>query len=114
MAERQLLVAPSYIESWERLDARLKLETNEAIARLCDDPRHPGLNTKQLQGVDAYSARVTRQYRLIFARLDDDRPVLLWVDTSDEAYDWAQRRSADIATLVKQATGMRRAGADGG
>ena len=110
MAERQLLVAPSYIESWERLDARLKLETNEAIARLCDDPRHPGLKTKKWRGIDAYSARVTRKYRLIFARLDDGRPVLLWVDNHDEARYWVEQHRADIDSLVKRATVMQLAG----
>jgi len=104
-----LLVGPHYPNGWGRLNERLQAQAQETVATLCANPRSPGLNTEALfaaGGVGVYSARVTRQYRLIFARLDDDRPVLLWIDNHDEAYGWARQRRSAIATLVKRAEGM--------
>ena len=113
MQSPQLFAAPTYMDAFSRLGDRLAVETQEAVVRLCDDPRHPGLNTEALfagRTPGMYSARVNIQYRLIFARRDDDVPVLLWVDNHDEAYQWADRRRADVAALMKRANGMRLAG----
>lgn len=112
MTAQQLLLGPHYMDAWMRLDERLALQAQQTVETLCADPRSTSLNTESLfaaGGVGVYSARVNLQYRLIFARLDDDRPVLLWVDNHDEAYDWAHRRRSAVASLVKRATGMRRA-----
>lgn len=82
-----------------RLSGRHENQTLEAIRRLSGRDRRGGLNDELLHryasGLEVRSARITRAYRLIFARTDE-RIVVLWVDNHDEAYAWIDRHRGDI------------------
>ena len=82
-----------------RLSGRHENQTLDAIRRLSERDRRGGLNDELLHryasGLEVRSARITRAYRLIFARTDE-RIVVLWVDNHDEAYAWMDRHRGDI------------------
>lgn len=111
MAEMSLFLGHDFDRALTPLDDRLKKETTEAIQRLCADHFSPGLHDELLHrfnsGLEVRSARVTLDYRLIFAR-DETRIVALWVDNHDEAYDWVDRHLAGIPKRFAR-TNLRRA-----
>jgi mRNA-degrading endonuclease YafQ of YafQ-DinJ toxin-antitoxin module len=56
------------------------------IALLADDPRHPSLQTKQIQGAPGiYEARIDLDYCLTYERDEDDTLTLRVVDRHDKA-----------------------------
>ena len=110
MAGLSLFLGHDFDRALRPLDDRLSEETTEAIQRLCADRFSPGLHDELLHRVggdlEVRSARVTLDYRLIFAR-DETRIVALWVDNHDEAYAWADRHRSEIPLRFAR-TNLRR------
>jgi superfamily I DNA/RNA helicase len=62
-------------------------------------PEAPGLNYEPVQSArdkKFYSVRIDQAYRAIIARPDPDVYVLMWVDSHDDAYRWAERTQLKV------------------
>ena len=59
---------------------------DKAIRLLADNPQHPSLRSKKIQGVRGiYEARIDRNYRMTYERLGDDVVRLRVVGKHDDA-----------------------------
>jgi mRNA interferase RelE/StbE len=73
-------------KSFTRLPADVQVRVKKQIALLAENPRHPSLQTKPIQGATGlYEARVDRDYRMTYEREADDRLLLRVVGKHDEA-----------------------------
>jgi mRNA interferase RelE/StbE len=74
-----------FLKTFARLPATVQEKIKKQIALLAENPRHPSLQTKPIQGVPGiYEARVDRDYRLTYERDADDTLVLRVVGKHDE------------------------------
>ena len=65
------------------LPRQLRQQVDKALGLLLENPRHPSLQVKKMQGYDnRWEGRVTLHYRFTFS-IDDDAYVLLRVGTHD-------------------------------
>ena len=65
------------MKSFAGLPAVVQEKIKKQIALLAENPRHPSLQTRPIQGVPGiYEARVDSDYRLTYEREADDRLVL--------------------------------------
>lgn len=75
-----------FLKSFARLPASIQEKVKKQIALLANDPRHPSLQTKPIQGaVGIYEARVDIDYRLTYDRDEEDTLVLRVVARHDRA-----------------------------
>lgn len=75
-----------FLKLFARLQAGIQEKVKKQIALLAENPRHPSLQTKPLQGAPGiYEARVDLDYRLTCERESDDTLVLRVVGKHDEA-----------------------------
>ena len=71
---------------YAQLPGDIRKKVQKAIYLLSDDPRHPSLRTKPIQGApEIFEACVDRRYRMTFERLPGDKIRLRVVDTQDDA-----------------------------
>ena len=75
-----------FLKSFARLPAAVQEKVKKQIALLADNPRHPSLHTKPIQGATGiYEARVDIDYRLTYEREAEDTLVLRVVAKHEEA-----------------------------
>ena len=75
-----------FLKSFARLPVPIREKIQKQIARLAENPRHPSLQTKPIQGADGiFEARVDIDYRMTFEREAGDVLVLRVVGKHDEA-----------------------------
>ena len=75
-----------FLKSFARLPVPVQEKIKKKIALLAEDPRHPSLQTKPIQGATGlYEARIDRDYRMTYERDTDDTLVLRVVGKHDEA-----------------------------
>ena len=75
-----------FLKSFNRLPAIIQEMMKKQLALLAEDPRHPSLQTKPIQGAPGiYEARVDIDYRLTYERDKDDTLVLRVVSSHDKA-----------------------------
>lgn len=75
-----------FLKSFARLPAAVQEKIKKQIALLAENPRHPSLQTKPIQGAPGiYEARVDVDYRMTYERETDDTLVLRVVGKHDEA-----------------------------
>jgi addiction module RelE/StbE family toxin len=73
-------------KSFARLPRAVQEKVKKQIALLAENPRHPSLQTKPIQGVlGVYEARVDIDYRLTYEREADDTLVLRVVGKHEQA-----------------------------
>ncbi|MEW6273408.1 MAG: UvrD-helicase domain-containing protein, partial [Thermodesulfobacteriota bacterium] len=89
----QVLVANSFLDSSQGLGASDRARALDLIAKLHDDPRHPGLHLEKVQsgGPGIHSARITGGVRAIL-HIDGERLTLLYAGEHERAYEWARGR----------------------
>lgn len=74
-----------FLKSFARLPAAVQGKIRKQITLLSEDPRHPSLQTKPVQGaVGIYEARVDIDYRMTYERDEEDTLVLRVVGRHDE------------------------------
>ena len=74
-----------FLKSFARLPKAVQEKIKKAIAQRADNPRHPSLQTKLIQGAPGiYEARVDIDYRFTYERQADDTLVLRMVGKHDE------------------------------
>lgn len=67
------------------LPAQIKTKVQKTIRLLANDPRHPSLQTKPIQGATGiYEARADQAYRITYERLPGDILRLRVVGNHDE------------------------------
>jgi addiction module RelE/StbE family toxin len=75
-----------FLKSFKHLPVEMREKVKKQIALLADDPRHPSLQTKPIQGaLGIYEARVDSDYRLTYERDEGDTLVLRVVAKHDKA-----------------------------
>ncbi|MBT3391572.1 MAG: hypothetical protein HN413_14325 [Chloroflexi bacterium] len=74
-----------FLKSYAILPEQIRKKVNKAIRLLANDPRHPSLQTKPIQGAKGiYEARADRAYRMTYERLPGDVLRLRVVGEHDE------------------------------
>ena len=75
-----------FLKSFARLPPAVLEKIKKQITLLAENPRHPSLQTRPIQGVPGiYEARVDIDYRMTYERDKDDTLVLRVVGKHDEA-----------------------------
>ncbi len=75
-----------FLKSFARLPASVQEKIKKQIAILSENPRHPSLQTKPIQGAPGiYEARVDNDYRMTYQRDAGDTLVLRVVGKHDQA-----------------------------
>ncbi len=78
--------SPRFVKAYVKLSAALREKVDKAILLLQENPRHPSLQTKPIQGFKGvYEARVDINCRLTYERLPDDLLLIRVVATHDDA-----------------------------
>jgi len=73
-----------FLKSFAQLPAPVQEKIEKQIALLAENPRHPSLQTRLIQGAPGiYEARVDIDYRLTYEREADDTFVLRVVGKHD-------------------------------
>jgi mRNA interferase RelE/StbE len=68
-----------------RLPPEIQKKVLKALRLLAENPRHPSLQTKPIQGARGlYEARIDQSYRLTYMRLPDDALLIRAVGKHDE------------------------------
>jgi Txe/YoeB family toxin of Txe-Axe toxin-antitoxin module len=66
------LVRPSFWRAYAALDSRVRSEARRAYQLFVQNPHHPSLRFKKLQGYEnAWSVRINEQYRAVGERKAD-------------------------------------------
>lgn len=77
--------SPRFKKAYKKLPPQLQVKVLKALALLGENPRHPSLRTKPVQGVrGVYEARVDRSYRMTYQRMPDDVLLLRAVGKHEE------------------------------
>ena len=72
--------------AYAELPDSIKKKVQKAIRLLANDPRHPSLQTKPIQGAKGiYEARADRAYRMTYERMPGDVLRMRVVGKHDEA-----------------------------
>jgi addiction module RelE/StbE family toxin len=75
-----------FLKSFARLPRPVKDKIKKQIALLAENPRHPSLQTRPIQGATGiYEARIDIDYRMTYEREADDTLVLRVVGKHDAA-----------------------------
>ena len=82
----QLQTSVRFKKTYRRLPTEIQAKVKKALRLLAEDPRHPSLQTKPIQGAPGlYEARVDLYYRLTYERLAADTLLLRTVSGHDDA-----------------------------
>ena len=72
-----------FAADYDALPQQLRQRVDKALGLLLENPRHPSLQVKKMEGYDnRWEGRVTLHYRFTFS-IDGDTCVLLRVGTHD-------------------------------
>ncbi len=82
----KIKLSKRFINAYASLPAEIRAKIDKAIRFLAENPRHPSLQTKPIQGAPGfYEARVDINYRMTYIRIADDTVELSNVDKHDDA-----------------------------
>ena len=72
-------------EAFKKLDFKLRKKVEKALRLFCQNPYHPSLHTKKMQGVDnIWEVRVDIHYRFTFDLIEGGIYRLRNLDNHDE------------------------------
>lgn len=76
----------SFFRWYNQLPPKIKKKTRKALDFLAENPRHPSLKSKPIEGAKGiYEARVDQKYRLTYERLPGNVLRIRVVGKHDEA-----------------------------
>lgn len=79
-----ILWTARFEKAFKALDARVQRKVLRALLLLEENPRHPSLRVKPVQGTkEIWEARVDRQYRMTL-QFEQDTRIMRNVDSHDE------------------------------
>ena len=82
----RIKLSQRFMESYIHLPVDIRKKVDKAILLLQENPRHPSLQSKPIQGAEGiYEARIDLNYRLTYEREPDDTIRLRVVGRHDEA-----------------------------
>lgn len=82
----KIIFTDRFLELYKKLPQSIQKKLKRTIQLLSENPRHPSLQTKPIQGIQGvYEARVDIKYRLTYERLADDTLLLRVVARHDNA-----------------------------
>ncbi len=82
----EIELTESFHRWYARLPDKIKVKTQKALRLLAENPRHPSLRSKPIEGAKGlFEARVDQKYRLTFERLPADVVRIRVVGKHDEA-----------------------------
>ena len=77
--------SPRFKKAYKKLSPELQEKTRKALALLGENPRHPSLRTKPVQGIrGVYEARVDIACRMTYERLVNDILLMRVVGAHDK------------------------------
>jgi hypothetical protein len=77
--------APHFWKAYRSLSAENKAAARAAYQKFLQNPAHPSLRLERLRSDPRFwSVRVTRDFRAVAQRLDDDVWVWLWIGSHKE------------------------------
>ena len=78
--------SPRFKKTFKKLPPEIQAKVVKALKLLEENPRHPSLQTKPIQGIRGiYEARIDHSYRMTYQRLPDDVLLLRVVGKHGEA-----------------------------
>ena len=78
-------VSPRFKKAFKKLPPELQVKVIKALKLLEENPHHPSLQTKSVQGARGiFEARVDHSYRMTYQRLPDDVLLIRVVGKHDE------------------------------
>ena len=78
------LARPSFWRAYAALDPRVQMAARRAYQLFAQDPEHPSLRFKKLQGYEnVWSVRINEQFRAIGARVGDTME-WAWIGSHNE------------------------------
>ena len=82
----EIELTDTFRKGYANLPPEIKKKTKKALRLLAENPRHPSLRSKSIEGAKGiYEARVDRKYRFTYERLHGDVLRLRVVGKHDEA-----------------------------
>lgn len=105
MPQIKVALSADFLLAFSKIPRRQQGKVREFIEKFQQNPTAPGINYEKInQARDPHlrSVRIDQDYRGIISKPDKgDVYILLWVDSHEEAYQWATRRRC----VVNPATG---------
>jgi mRNA-degrading endonuclease YafQ of YafQ-DinJ toxin-antitoxin module len=81
----KIKASPRFKKSFTKLSPEVQAKVLKALSLLAENPRHPSLRAKPLQGImGVFEARVDVSYRMTYERLPGDLLFLRSVGKHDE------------------------------
>ena len=81
----KIKTSPRFKKAFKNLTPDMQAKVIKTLQFLAENPRHPSLQTKPIQGLQGiYEARVDQSYRLTYQRLPNDILLLRIVGKHDE------------------------------
>ena len=78
VSKKKLVIPPRTEKSLRRLPVEIQRKFFEQADRLFENPFHPSLRHKRVQGVlHCWEFSITMNYRAVYRRRDDDYEVIL-------------------------------------
>ena len=82
----EIELTESFFKWYNQLPPEIKKKTQKALGFLAENPRHPSLKSKPIEGAKGiYEARVDQKYRLTYERLPGNVLRIRVVGKHDEA-----------------------------
>jgi hypothetical protein len=95
-----IALADIFLEAFAAIPKTLQNKVMDFMMRFRSNPDSAGINYEKIHKcADKHmrSVRIDQNYRAIIHKPDNGNTfILMWVDSHDRAYDWAQRRSLRI------------------
>ena len=100
MTSPQVAISKDFMESYSRLPRKIQKKVRDFTEKFRRDPTQPGLNFERLESVrdpKVRSIRIDQTYRAIIVHPPrGDVFLCVWVDSHDDAYEWARDRCFEI------------------
>jgi mRNA interferase RelE/StbE len=81
----EIVLTETFIKGYENLPPHIQKKAKKAIRFLANDPRHPSLRSKPVEGAKGiFEARVDQSYRMTYERLEDDVLIMRVVGEHDK------------------------------
>lgn len=82
----KIILTDRFVTLFRKLPEAIRKKVTRQIQLLADNPRHPSLQTKPIQGTNGiFEARVDIHYRMTYERLSDDTLLMRVVAQHDDA-----------------------------
>jgi superfamily I DNA/RNA helicase len=100
MPDVKVAVSDQFLEAFSQVPRNKQKKVRRFMTKFRQNPRLPGINYETIEGAKdpkLRSVRIDQSYRGIVMAPDEGNVyMLLWVDTHDDAYQWARNRIVQI------------------